>query len=242
QLNRDLYEVMSKLDKQHSSKVFIIKGIPSSRRSLLISSPVSPPAVYPCPGKAPDWEPKLGADPASPGAGSEATEGVPNGPAEPGDNEPGDSEPNGPVPGPPPASPASVGSVSETASICSEENQELALSPKAPSPEMGASGLGVSVGAGLPGVEQGGAEGIATSLASVILSEAIAAATGAAAGKEPGGTDSEGRAHAGDSTAGEPPSPASTHGATGPTAEPGGCPSPEDSEDTVEVMEVSPKV
>lgn len=28
QLNRDLYEVMSKLDKQHSSKVFIIKGVP----------------------------------------------------------------------------------------------------------------------------------------------------------------------------------------------------------------------
>lgn len=28
QLNRDLYEVMSKLEKQHSSKVFIIKGVP----------------------------------------------------------------------------------------------------------------------------------------------------------------------------------------------------------------------
>ncbi|XP_017584180.1 PREDICTED: bridging integrator 2, partial [Corvus brachyrhynchos] len=27
-LNRDLYEVMSKLEKQHSSKVFIIKGVP----------------------------------------------------------------------------------------------------------------------------------------------------------------------------------------------------------------------
>lgn len=27
QLNRDLYEVMGKLDKQHSSKVFIIKGV-----------------------------------------------------------------------------------------------------------------------------------------------------------------------------------------------------------------------
>ncbi|XP_068777697.1 bridging integrator 2 [Struthio camelus] len=44
-LNRDLYEVMSKLDKQHSSKVFIVKGVPSNRRSLLISSPVSPPAA-----------------------------------------------------------------------------------------------------------------------------------------------------------------------------------------------------
>ena len=28
QLNHDLYEVMSKLDKQHPSKVFIIKGVP----------------------------------------------------------------------------------------------------------------------------------------------------------------------------------------------------------------------
>ncbi|KAM8794054.1 bridging integrator 2 [Eudromia elegans] len=41
-LNRDLYEVMSKLEQQHSSKVFIVKGIPSNRRSLVISSPVSP--------------------------------------------------------------------------------------------------------------------------------------------------------------------------------------------------------
>ncbi|CAM9936994.1 unnamed protein product, partial [Bubo scandiacus] len=56
-LNRDLYEVMSKLDKQHSSKVFIVKGVSSNRRSLVISSPVSPPAMFPCPGKAPDWQP-----------------------------------------------------------------------------------------------------------------------------------------------------------------------------------------
>ncbi|XP_025900878.1 bridging integrator 2, partial [Nothoprocta perdicaria] len=41
-LNRDLYEVMSKLEQQHSSKVFIIKGVPGNRRSLIISSPVSP--------------------------------------------------------------------------------------------------------------------------------------------------------------------------------------------------------
>ncbi|XP_010220517.1 PREDICTED: bridging integrator 2 [Tinamus guttatus] len=42
-LNRDLYELMSKLEQQHSSKVFIVKGVPGNRRSLIISSPVSPP-------------------------------------------------------------------------------------------------------------------------------------------------------------------------------------------------------
>ncbi|XP_077185030.1 bridging integrator 2 isoform X2 [Paroedura picta] len=41
-LNHDLYEVMSKLEKQHSNKVFIIKGVSSNRSSLVISSPVSP--------------------------------------------------------------------------------------------------------------------------------------------------------------------------------------------------------
>ncbi|XP_060618783.2 bridging integrator 2 [Anolis sagrei] len=41
-LNHDLYDVMSKLEKQHSDKVFIIKGVPSNRGSLVISSPVSP--------------------------------------------------------------------------------------------------------------------------------------------------------------------------------------------------------
>ncbi|XP_044299088.1 bridging integrator 2 [Varanus komodoensis] len=47
-LNHDLYDVMSKLEKQHSNKVFIIKGISSNRGSLVISSPVSstsPPSV-----------------------------------------------------------------------------------------------------------------------------------------------------------------------------------------------------
>ncbi|XP_060051343.1 bridging integrator 2 [Erinaceus europaeus] len=40
-LNHNLYEVMSKLDKQHSNKVFVVKGLSSSsRRSLVISSPV----------------------------------------------------------------------------------------------------------------------------------------------------------------------------------------------------------
>ncbi|XP_036064295.1 bridging integrator 2 [Onychomys torridus] len=40
-LNHNLYDVMSKLEKQHSSKVFVVKGLPSSsRRSLVISPPV----------------------------------------------------------------------------------------------------------------------------------------------------------------------------------------------------------
>ncbi|XP_047596495.1 bridging integrator 2 isoform X2 [Lutra lutra] len=44
-LNHSLYEVMSKLEKQHSNKVFVVKGVSSSRRSLVISSPVHTPAV-----------------------------------------------------------------------------------------------------------------------------------------------------------------------------------------------------
>ncbi|XP_010004629.1 PREDICTED: bridging integrator 2, partial [Chaetura pelagica] len=79
-LNRDLYEVMSKLDKQHSSKVFIVKGIPSNRRSLVISSPVSPPAMFPCPGKAPDWPSTVEAEvtAGSPREGSSATDTIAN--------------------------------------------------------------------------------------------------------------------------------------------------------------------
>ncbi|XP_072214140.1 bridging integrator 2 [Excalfactoria chinensis] len=181
-LNRDLYEVMGKLDKQHSSKVFIIKGVPSNRRSLLISAPVSPPAVYPCPGKAPNWDPSSGAEqtPMSPGVGSDGTEDVPNGPAAPGPAEPG-----APMPGPPPASPVSVGSTSESESECSEESCEIDLSPKETE---------ASTGSGRPGSPKtegaavGAVEGIAASMASVILSEAITAATSAAPGDS---TDSE---------------------------------------------------
>uniref|UniRef100_A0A480J7T3 Bridging integrator 2 n=1 Tax=Sus scrofa TaxID=9823 RepID=A0A480J7T3_PIG len=45
-LNHNLYEVMSKLEKQHSDKVFVVKGLSSgSRRSLVISSPVRTSAV-----------------------------------------------------------------------------------------------------------------------------------------------------------------------------------------------------
>ncbi|XP_074181781.1 bridging integrator 2 isoform X2 [Rhinolophus sinicus] len=42
-LNHNLYEVMSKLEKQHSNKVFVVKGL--SRRSLVISSPVQTSSV-----------------------------------------------------------------------------------------------------------------------------------------------------------------------------------------------------
>ncbi|XP_073174241.1 uncharacterized protein [Lepidochelys kempii] len=59
-LNHDLYEVMSKLEKQHSSKVFIIKGVPSNRRSLVISSPVSrPPVVFTSLGNSADGTSEL---------------------------------------------------------------------------------------------------------------------------------------------------------------------------------------
>ncbi|XP_054151176.1 bridging integrator 2 [Melozone crissalis] len=112
-LNRDLYEVMSKLEKQHSSKVFIIKGVPSNRRSLVISAPVSPPAMFPCPDKAPVLDAEV--TPASPGGDSAATDTDTDsaGPAEPG----------AVSPGPPPASPASGGSL-DTASVSSEESAE----------------------------------------------------------------------------------------------------------------------
>ncbi|XP_075580973.1 LOW QUALITY PROTEIN: bridging integrator 2 [Pelecanus crispus] len=278
-LNRDLYEVMSKLDKQHSSKVFIIKGIPSNRRSLVISSPVSPPAMFPCPGKAPDWQPVVEAEATagSPGVGSSATDAVSNG------------ELGAAVPGPPPASPTSGGSLSETASVSSEEAPELGPSPKAPSHEQRTSAAAAEPGTDSPGLAksqgpepegaaggvQGGAEGIATSLASLILSEAIAKAASTAppepekatAGLEENGapaaaadphqpdgtaTDGEGRAHPG-----EPPSPAPAvpRDAPGPTAEAPSCPSPgsrqelsgaagerSSSEESVEVMNVEPKV
>ncbi|XP_074905507.1 bridging integrator 2 [Buteo buteo] len=249
-LNRDLYEVMSKLDKQHSSKVFIIKGIPSNRRSLVISSPVSPPAMFPCPGKAPDWQPMVEAEATagSPGVGSGATDAVSNG------------ELGAGIPGPPPASPASGGSLSETGSVSSEEAPEPGPGPETPSHEQGTSAAATEPGVDSPGLPenqgpepsgaavgaQAGAEGIATSLASLILSEAIAQAAStappesekAAAGlevskapattgdpRQPGGTatNGEGPAHPG-----EPPSPAPAVpcNVPGPAAEAPACPSP----------------
>ncbi|XP_074021083.1 LOW QUALITY PROTEIN: bridging integrator 2 [Numenius arquata] len=266
-LNRDLYEVMSKLEKQHSSKVFIIKGVPSNRRSLVISSPVSPPAMFPCPGKAPDWQPVVAeeATPASPGVASGATDTVSNG------------DLGAAVPGSPPASPASGGSRSETASISSEEGPESG--PEAPSHERGTS---VAPGTGSPGLTErqgpepagatggveGGAEGIAASLASLILSEAVAQAAGTAppepdkatAGLEASeapdvATDGEGQAHRG----GPPsPAPAVPPDVPHPAAEAPACPSPgggqepcrlgdatgdhSEPEESVEVMDVGPKV
>ncbi|NXF95449.1 BIN2 protein, partial [Eubucco bourcierii] len=177
-LNRDLYEVMSRLEKQHSSKVFIIKGVPSTRRSLVISSPVSPPAAFPCPGRAPDWQPTVEAEAAeaSPGVDGNATDAISNG------------ELGASIPGPPPASPASGGSLSETTSTSSEEALEQSLSPKAVCQDEGIAVPAAEPGADSPqltksqkpeeaaGVAQAGPEGIATSLASLIVSEAIAQA------------------------------------------------------------------
>ncbi|XP_009470708.1 PREDICTED: bridging integrator 2 [Nipponia nippon] len=208
-LNRDLYEVMSKLDKQHSSKVFIIKGVPSNRRSLVISSPVSPPAMFPCPGKAPDWQPVVEAEAMaeSPGVGSGATDAVSNG------------ELGAAVPGPPPASPASGGSLSESASVSSEEAPEPGPSPEAPSCEQGTSVAG--------------------------------------APHQLGGTATNGEGQAWPQ---EPlsPAPAVPCDAPGPTAEAPACASPgggqepcrlsgaagehSDSEESMEVMDIEPKV
>ncbi|KAM9265068.1 bridging integrator 2 [Morus bassanus] len=280
-LNRDLYEVMSKLDKQHSSKVFIIKGVSSNRRSLVISSPVSPPAMFPCPGKTPDWQPMVEAEATagSPGAGSGATDTISNG------------ELGAAVPGPPPASPASGGSLSETASVSSEEVPEPSPSPspEAPSGEQGTSVAAVEPAADSPGLTESqcpepagaasgvqvGAEGIATSLASLILSEAIAQAFGtvppepekAMAGLEaskaagdPHQPDGMATNREGQARPGEPPSPAPAVpcDAPGPAVEAPACPSPgdgqepcrlgsaagehSDSEESVEVMAVEPKV
>ncbi|XP_065606161.1 bridging integrator 2 isoform X1 [Cyrtonyx montezumae] len=222
-LNRDLYEVMGKLDKQHSSKVFIIKGVPSNRRSLLISAPVSPPAMYPCPVKSPNLDPSSGPEqtPTTPGVGSDATEDVPNGPMTP-----GPAEPCAPMPGPPPASPASVGSPSETASECSEESCEVDLSPKE---------MEVSTGSGCPGYPKtegaaGGAEeGVAASMASMILSEAIAVATSGAPERGLGDTGGTGDG-------------SSTDSDIGPMEGAQGCPSPEGSEESMEGTDVSPEV
>ncbi|NXK43734.1 BIN2 protein, partial [Piprites chloris] len=181
-LNRDLYEVMSKLEKQHSSKVFIIKGVPSNRRSLIISSPVSPPAMFPCPDKAP------AVTPGSPGGGSAAVDAT---------------TANGDLgavsPGPPPASPASAGSL-DTVSVSSEDPPEpepghgggtsvtvSVSSEDAPErdPRAASAGQGPPVTpdpssrGGVSGA-RGEPEGIATSLATLILSEAVAQAIGTA--------------------------------------------------------------
>ncbi|NWV72651.1 BIN2 protein, partial [Dasyornis broadbenti] len=162
-LNRDLYELMSKLEKQHSSKVFIIKGVPGNRRSLIISSPVSPPAMFPCPDKAPVLDAEV--TPGSHGGGSAATDAAHNG------------DLGAVSPGPPPASPASGGSL-DTVSESSEETAERGSGRDNLSPEQATSVTDRGPEPG--GDSRGVAEGIATSLASLILSEAIAQATGTA--------------------------------------------------------------
>ncbi|NXD31955.1 BIN2 protein, partial [Spelaeornis formosus] len=187
-LNRDLYEVMSTLEKQHSSKVFIIKGVPSNRRSLVISAPVSPPAVFPCPDKAPAVDAEV--TPGSPGGSGSATDAATNG------------DLGAVSPGPPPASPTSGGSL-DTASVSSEEIAEPGPGHDDETPEQAtpvtvsvsgeespepisdrdslSPGHETSATAAEPGGDSGArgvADGIATSLASLILSEAIARATG----------------------------------------------------------------
>ncbi|NWY76979.1 BIN2 protein, partial [Erithacus rubecula] len=157
-LNRDLYEVMSKLERKHSGKLFIIKGVPGNRRSLVISAPVSPPAMFPCPDKAPLLDAEV--TPGSPGGDSAAT------------------DTNGDLgaasPGPPPASPTSGGSL-DTESVSSEEIPELG------SGRHNEQGTSTSATAAEPRGDsgaRGAAERIAASLASLIVSEAIAQATG----------------------------------------------------------------
>ncbi|XP_029325632.1 bridging integrator 2 isoform X2 [Mus caroli] len=65
-LNHNLYEVMSKLEKQHSNKVFVVKGLSSSRRSLVISPPVQS-----CAASSPVSPVSPVTSPTSPSAASE---------------------------------------------------------------------------------------------------------------------------------------------------------------------------
>ncbi|XP_039571503.1 bridging integrator 2 isoform X3 [Passer montanus] len=214
-LNRDLYEVMSKLEKQHSSKVFIIKGVPSNRRSLVISAPVSPPAMFPCPDKAPAVDAEV--TPGSPGGDSAATDAATS------------AELGAVSPGPPPASPASGGSL-DTASLSSEENGEPGRDSEPPEgatsvtgsvssegtpepiskPDSLSPGSEPSATAAEPGGDsgaRGGAEGIATSLASLILSEAIAQAAGTLSPAAGRAADAAGDSAATSAEARPPPSP-----------------------------------
>ncbi|XP_030323999.1 bridging integrator 2 [Calypte anna] len=168
-LNHDLYEVMSKLDKQHSSKVFIIKGIPSNRSSLVISLPVSPPATSPCPGKASDWSPVVEAD-VTAGLPSSATNAVSPG------------ELGAAMPSVPPASPSSDGSWSEEASASSKEALDTSTGTGAVFQEQGMlePGNHCSRLSRSQGQQVMGAEAIAISLAPLILSKAMAQATSTA--------------------------------------------------------------
>ncbi|XP_067170239.1 bridging integrator 2 isoform X2 [Apteryx mantelli] len=113
-LNRDLYEVMSRLDKQHSGKVFIIKGVSSNRRSLLISSPVSPPA--PAETAQPEREPLAEAEPPAASSGIEA---ISNGPTE--------LEPEPAAPALPEAEPGEAGAAAGTEPAGSAEDVAVSL-------------------------------------------------------------------------------------------------------------------
>ncbi|XP_025933988.1 bridging integrator 2 [Apteryx rowi] len=113
-LNRDLYEVMSRLDKQHSGKVFIIKGVSSNRRSLLISSPVSPPA--PAETAQPEREPLAESEPLAASSGSEA---ISNGPME--------LEPEPAAPALPEAEPGEAGAAAGTEPAGSAEDVAVSL-------------------------------------------------------------------------------------------------------------------
>lgn len=218
--------------------------------------------MFPCPGKAPDWQPAV-----EPEAAAESA-GVGGGASDANSNE----ELGAAVPSPPPASPASGGSLSETASVSSEEALAPGDGPEAPSQEQGTAVAAVEPGAGLTesrspqpvgaaSEAQAGSEGIATSLASLILSEAIARATDTVPPAPEKAPAPAGDPRQPDSSApGEPPSPAPATpcDAPGPVAEAAACPSAgggqepcrlgsavgeqSDPEESVEVMDVEPKV
>lgn len=199
----------------------------STRRSLVISSPVSPPASFPSPEKAPDWQPAVEAEATevSPGTDGNATDAISNG------------ELGGTIPGPPPASPASGGSLSETASVSSEEAPEQSHSLKALLQDEGTAVAAAEPGADFPQLPksqrsepeeaasraQAGPEGIATSLASLIVSEAIAQAAGIEPPEPENATAGDPCQPDGTATNSEAPSPAS---ATSPTEQALRCPSP----------------
>ncbi|XP_054505104.2 bridging integrator 2 isoform X2 [Agelaius phoeniceus] len=191
-LNRDLYEVMSKLEKQHSSKVFIIKGVPSNRRSLVISAPVSSPAMFPCPDKAPVLDAEV--TPWSPGGGRAAT----------------DTATPAVSPGPPPASPASGGSL---ASVSSEESAEPGPGRDSEPPEQATSATG-SVSSEEPPEQATAATG---SVSSEEPPEQATAATGSVSSEEP---PEQATSATGSVSSEEPPEPISDPDSLSPGQEP----------------------
>lgn len=170
--------------------------------------------MFPCPDKAPVVDTEV--TPGSPGGDSAAP------------------DTNGDLgavsPGPPPASPASGGSLdtesvsseetaepgrdneqgtSVTVSVSSKETPEPISDPGSLSPGQEASATAAEPGGGSGAC--GGAEGIATSLASLILSEAIAEATGTLS-PEPGKAAEPAGDSAASSAEGRSPSGVPCHG------------------------------